>query len=74
MGEVIDFPIRPFKLRDLGPASPQVLEDMYWLVNALRIGEVEIIPGAVPVLCGDCIARGATECRSPQCGLYGDGA
>jgi hypothetical protein len=72
MGDVIDFPIRPFNARkqisagtNFGPVSDRLLDDMYWQVNALNLGDVEIVR-----LCGDCIKAGATECKSAECGFF----
>jgi hypothetical protein len=48
MGDVLEFkrpePRRKRRDRDIGPASPQLIDDMYWLVNALKVGDVEIVP------------------------------
>lgn len=79
MGDVIPFSRlktdpKQFKSDNLTYPTPRDLQAAQDIIDAMALRglDIEIIP--VPVLCGDCIRKGATECQSPQCGLYGDGA
>jgi hypothetical protein len=52
---------------NLGPVTPQMMDDMYWLAKALKLGDVEVIEGR---LCGQCQATESERCYYPACPLY----
>jgi hypothetical protein len=79
MGDVIPFrrpkdQTKPLDFDNLGYPTPKDIQAAQDIIDAMAMRglDIEIIP--VPVLCGDCIRRGASECQSAECGLYGDGA
>jgi hypothetical protein len=81
MGDVIQFPRpkaepKPLKSDNLTYPTQRDLQAAQDIIDAMALRglDIEIIP--VPVLCGDCIRKGASECQGGpnDCGLYGDGA
>lgn len=65
MGDVIPFrrppTVKPLKSEDLTYPTPRDVQAAQDIIVAVAMR-------------GDCIAKGATECQSPQCGLSEDGA
>jgi hypothetical protein len=53
---------------NLGPVTPKQLDDMYWLANALKVGDVEVI--RPDKLCGHCADVSAERCFHPKCPFY----
>jgi hypothetical protein len=72
MGDVIkppqwNDPTGPHDYDNLGPITPQMVDDMYWLANALKLGSIEVVEGR---LCGQCQATDSERCYYPACPLY----
>lgn len=82
MGDVLKFRPRPkpegpqktIDYDNFGYPRPADEAAAMALVDAISLRGVDAEFVRLPVLCGDCIKAGPTECQSPECGLYGDGA
>jgi len=73
MGDVIDWPIKPLNdpgapqdYDNLGPVSPQMMRDMHWLADKLRVGSL----AWEPCLCVHCKRAGIEKCAEPECDLF----
>jgi len=76
MGDVIVLPVvrslnapdpeAPQDYDNLGPATPQMLSDMHWLAERLRIGALEV----TNALCVHCKRAGIEKCRESECDIF----